>query len=108
MPGFLLDVVCVLLVCGVLPLRAFACAFSHSFPSPLLLAQPLSTDNNSTWRAFFDNQRIIEEIRKDIRRTCPDLHFFVAEGPLSPSPSPPPPRRTRSGPAYTLWALLCD
>lgn len=38
---------------------------------------PLSTDDSSVWHAFFtDKNELIFEIKKDVRRTFPHLHFF--------------------------------
>jgi len=38
---------------------------------------PLSLDNNSEWAQFFENERMLDEIRKDVVRTHPDLAFFL-------------------------------
>ena len=38
---------------------------------------PLSVDNNSKWAQFFENASLLDEIRKDVVRTHPDLHFFL-------------------------------
>eukprot|EP00033_Pygsuia_biforma_P005300 GCRY01005839.1.p1 GENE.GCRY01005839.1~~GCRY01005839.1.p1 ORF type:complete len:422 (-),score=84.33 GCRY01005839.1:474-1739(-) len=37
---------------------------------------PLSLDENSTWKTYFKDQEILEEIKKDVHRTLPDFHFF--------------------------------
>ena len=38
---------------------------------------PLSVDNNSKWAQFFENASLLDEIRKDVVRTHPDLQFFL-------------------------------
>jgi Rab-GTPase-TBC domain len=38
---------------------------------------PLSTDADSKWFQFFENASLLDEIRKDVVRTHPDLFFFL-------------------------------
>mmetsp|Transcript_5352 Transcript_5352/g.7575 ORF Transcript_5352/g.7575 Transcript_5352/m.7575 type:complete len:903 (+) Transcript_5352:437-3145(+) len=38
---------------------------------------PLSTDSDSKWFQFFENASMLDEIRKDVVRTHPDLYFFL-------------------------------
>ena len=38
---------------------------------------PLSTDTESKWFQFFENASLLDEIRKDVVRTHPDLYFFL-------------------------------
>jgi len=38
---------------------------------------PLNTTSESTWQKFFDNDKILREIDKDVRRTLPDTEFFI-------------------------------
>jgi hypothetical protein len=38
---------------------------------------PLSTDTDSKWFQFFENASLLDEIRKDVVRTHPDLYFFL-------------------------------
>lgn len=38
---------------------------------------PLSVDDDSKWAQFFENASVLDEIRKDVVRTHPDLHFFL-------------------------------
>ena len=38
---------------------------------------PLSTDSESKWFQFFENASLLDEIRKDVVRTHPDLYFFL-------------------------------
>lgn len=38
---------------------------------------PLSTDADSQWFQYFDNASLLDEIRKDVVRTHPDLCFFL-------------------------------
>jgi len=38
---------------------------------------PLSVDNNSKWAQFFENASLLDEIRKDVVWTHPDLQFFL-------------------------------
>eukprot|EP00771_Trimastix_marina_P002105 gnl/Trimastix_PCT/3219.p1 GENE.gnl/Trimastix_PCT/3219~~gnl/Trimastix_PCT/3219.p1 ORF type:complete len:488 (-),score=158.61 gnl/Trimastix_PCT/3219:38-1501(-) len=40
---------------------------------------PLSSQEDSTWNQYFENQKIVTEIRKDVKRTYPDMHFFSTE-----------------------------
>eukprot|EP00164_Ancoracysta_twista_P006147 GFYU01008500.1.p1 GENE.GFYU01008500.1~~GFYU01008500.1.p1 ORF type:complete len:484 (+),score=104.27 GFYU01008500.1:72-1523(+) len=37
---------------------------------------PLNSDAQSPWQIFFENNQLIAEIDKDVRRTLPDMHFF--------------------------------
>mmetsp|Transcript_1287 Transcript_1287/g.2076 ORF Transcript_1287/g.2076 Transcript_1287/m.2076 type:complete len:1010 (-) Transcript_1287:196-3225(-) len=38
---------------------------------------PLNVGNESKWAQFFENAGLLDEIRKDVVRTHPDLHFFL-------------------------------
>ena len=38
---------------------------------------PLSTEADSKWFQFFENASLLDEIRKDVVRTHPDLYFFL-------------------------------
>lgn len=38
---------------------------------------PLSTEADSKWFQFFENASLLDEIRKDVVRTHPDLFFFL-------------------------------
>lgn len=38
---------------------------------------PLSTDSDSKWFQFFENASLLDEIRKDVVRTHPELYFFL-------------------------------
>jgi len=38
---------------------------------------PLSLETDSKWAQFFENASLLDEIRKDVVRTHPDLHFFL-------------------------------
>ncbi|KAJ4460762.1 putative TBC1 domain family member 13 [Paratrimastix pyriformis] len=72
--------------------RMFAIDPRAAAPTADHVDHPLSDEEDSTWKVFFENQKIVDEIRKDIRRTCPDLHFFVCEGSAGPPPGPSAPR----------------
>jgi hypothetical protein len=37
---------------------------------------PLSRSNDSSWKRFYDNKTIWEEIEKDVKRTRVELGFF--------------------------------
>ncbi|WBW73211.1 Rab GAP Tbc13 [Schizosaccharomyces osmophilus] len=37
---------------------------------------PLSTNKDSRWKQYFEDNQTLEQIDKDIRRTLPDLSFF--------------------------------
>jgi TBC1 domain family member 13 len=37
---------------------------------------PLSTQNNSTWKKFYEDKQIWEEIEKDVKRTRIEMAFF--------------------------------
>lgn len=37
---------------------------------------PLSRSNDSTWKKFYDDKNIWEEIEKDVKRTRVELCFF--------------------------------
>ncbi|EPY52595.1 GTPase activating protein [Schizosaccharomyces cryophilus OY26] len=37
---------------------------------------PLSTNKDSKWKQYFEDNQTLEQIDKDIRRTLPDLSFF--------------------------------
>lgn len=53
----------------------------HQTPPPtsrvLANDDPLSEDDNSKWKQYFENTKLLDEIRKDVVRTHPDLHFFL-------------------------------
>jgi Rab-GTPase-TBC domain len=38
---------------------------------------PLSTNTDSIWFQFFENASLLDEIRKDVVRTHPELYFFL-------------------------------
>jgi len=38
---------------------------------------PLSEKDDSKWKQYFENTKLLDEIRKDVVRTHPDLHFFL-------------------------------
>jgi hypothetical protein len=38
---------------------------------------PLSTNTDSVWFQFFENASLLDEIRKDVVRTHPELYFFL-------------------------------
>jgi hypothetical protein len=38
---------------------------------------PHSLDSDSKWFQFFDNASLLDEIRKDVVRTHPELYFFL-------------------------------
>jgi len=38
---------------------------------------PLNVREDSKWHQFFENASLLDEIRKDVVRTHPDLHFFL-------------------------------
>ena len=53
---------------------------SHHAPPPahhLVYDDPLSTDTDSKWFQFFENASLLDEIRKDVVRTHPELYFFL-------------------------------
>jgi hypothetical protein len=37
---------------------------------------PLSTKNNSTWKKFYEDKKVWEEIEKDVKRTRVEMAFF--------------------------------
>jgi hypothetical protein len=37
---------------------------------------PLSTNNNSKWKQFYEDQELWEEIEKDVKRTRTDISLF--------------------------------
>lgn len=42
---------------------------------------PLSTDDGSQWKAYFQDAETREQIERDVERTHPDLHFFSGDTP---------------------------
>jgi len=40
-------------------------------------ADPLGTETDNKWFQFFENASLLDEIRKDVVRTHPDLYFFL-------------------------------
>jgi len=40
---------------------------------------PLNTAHDSQWNAHFKDLVIMQEIEKDVKRTCPSLHFFTMD-----------------------------
>ncbi|KAI8388780.1 rab-GTPase-TBC domain-containing protein [Radiomyces spectabilis] len=53
---------------------------------------PLNAEPGSKWATYFQDNTILEQIDKDVRRTLPDIAFFqlhVPNNPLNPL-SPPP------------------
>jgi len=38
---------------------------------------PLSTNQNSTWKRYYDDRLLWEEIEKDVKRTRVELAFFM-------------------------------
>lgn len=40
------------------------------------LDHPLNLDPNSQWQAFFNDNEVLQQIDKDVRRLCPDISFF--------------------------------
>ncbi|KAI7866029.1 rab-GTPase-TBC domain-containing protein [Spinellus fusiger] len=54
---------------------------------------PLNVDPSSKWASHFNDNRFLDQIDKDIRRTLPDLAFFQLHVPQHPqNPLSPPPR----------------
>jgi hypothetical protein len=49
----------------------------HSQTDATLQTNTNSKDSN--WSQFFENARLLDEIRKDVMRTHPDLSFFLEE-----------------------------
>jgi hypothetical protein len=41
--------------------------------------QPLSVQRESKWQQYFENDKIFKEIDKDVRRTVPDIDFFITD-----------------------------
>ena len=37
---------------------------------------PLATKQDSSWKQFYDDKQILEEIEKDVKRTRVELSFF--------------------------------
>ncbi|KAI8372310.1 rab-GTPase-TBC domain-containing protein [Choanephora cucurbitarum] len=53
---------------------------------------PLSTEPGSKWAVWFQDNSILEQIDKDVRRTLPDFAFFQLHVPANPlNPLSPPP-----------------
>ncbi|CAB52581.2 RabGAP Tbc13 [Schizosaccharomyces pombe] len=48
---------------------------------------PLNTSDDSKWKEYFDDNQILEQIDKDIRRTLPDLSFFQGKSEINKKPS---------------------
>jgi hypothetical protein len=38
---------------------------------------PLNSNEDSKWQQFYENAALLDEVRKDVVRTHPDLHFFL-------------------------------
>lgn len=38
---------------------------------------PLNSSEDSKWQQFYENAALLDEVRKDVVRTHPDLHFFL-------------------------------
>ncbi|KAL7638119.1 UNVERIFIED_CONTAM: hypothetical protein RMT77_011744 [Armadillidium vulgare] len=49
---------------------------SKSKSSPEVEDHPLNPSPDSQWRSFFDDNQILAQIDKDVRRLCPDMMFF--------------------------------
>eukprot|EP01133_Synstelium_polycarpum_P017255 gene17255-20564_t len=49
---------------------------SYPYSNSILGIKPLSVSNDSKWNEYFNNQNILVDIEKDVRRTFPSLHFF--------------------------------
>ena len=50
---------------------------NHSKPRISVNDDPLNTNDDSKWHQFFENAALLDEVRKDVVRTHPDLHFFL-------------------------------
>lgn len=42
-----------------------------------MIDHPLSNNNNSAWKRFYDDKMQWEEIEKDVKRTRVELAFFM-------------------------------
>ncbi|MCL4125860.1 UNVERIFIED_CONTAM: hypothetical protein GTU68_005127 [Idotea baltica] len=53
-----------------------ASLLSKNRSTPEVEDHPLNPSPDSQWRSFFDDNQILAQIDKDVRRLCPDMMFF--------------------------------
>ena len=51
--------------------------FEEKFPKKEVCDHPLSKSKQSSWNCFFEDQKLWDEIEKDVKRTRKDVGFFA-------------------------------